>query len=74
MEVPPPPPGLSTGWRMLKHLDFLNIMNRTHSVRQRALLDIHEPDQVPAIYGCVFRVAPGDVSVSQGIKEEFTSK
>ena len=34
---------------MQKHLDFFNLLSKTHPIQQRALSETAEPDQVCAI-------------------------
>ena len=56
---------------MKKHLDFLNLLSKTHPFQQRALLETDEPDQVCAICECIYNIMHGNIPVPEGIKEEL---
>ena len=58
---------------MQKHLDFLNLLGKTHSIQQRTLLETAEPDQVRAFCECIYNMH-GNISIPQGIKEELILK
>ena len=59
---------------MQKHLDFLNLLSKTHPIQQRALLETAEPDQVRAICECIYNIMHGNIPIPQGIKEELIPK
>ena len=57
-----------------KHLDFLNLLSKTHPVQQRALLETAEPDQVRAICECIHNIMYGNIPIPEGIKEELAPR
>ena len=58
---------------MQKHLDFLDLLSKTHQIQQRALLETAEPDQVRPICECIYNMH-GNIPILQGIKEELIPK
>ena len=59
---------------MQKHLDFLNLLSKTHTIQQRALLETAELDQARAICECICSIMHGNILIPQGIKEELILK
>ena len=59
---------------MQKHLDFVNLLSKTHSIQQRALLETTEPDQVRATCECIYSIMHGNTPISKDIKEELIPK
>ena len=59
---------------MQKHLDFLNLLSKTHPIQQRALSETAEPDQVCAMCECNYHIIHGNIPIPQGIKEELIPK
>ena len=57
---------------MQKHLDFPNLLSKTHPFRQRALLETTEPDQVCAICECIYKIIHCNIPIPEGIKGELT--
>ena len=59
---------------MKKHLDFLNLLSKTHPFQQRALSETAEPDQVSAICECIYNIMHGNIPIPEGIKEELAPR
>ena len=57
-----------------KHLDFLNLLSKTHPVQQRALLETAEPDQVGVISECIYNIVHGNIGIPKAMKEELTPR
>ena len=51
-----------------EHLDFLNMLSKTHPIQQRALLERAEPGQVRDIFECIYNIMHGNIPVPQDIK------
>ena len=58
---------------MQKHLDFLNLLSKTHPCQQ-VLLETAEPDQVLAICECIYNIVHSNIPIPEGIKEELTPR
>ena len=59
---------------MQKHLDFLNLLSKTHPFQQRALLETAESDQVCAICECIYNIMRGNIPIPEGITEELAPR
>ena len=59
---------------MKKHLDFLNLLSKTHPFQQRFLSETAEPDQVCAICECIYNILHSNIPIPEGIKEELAPR
>ena len=59
---------------MKKHLDFPNLLSKTHPFQQRALLETAETDQVCAICERIYNIVYGNIPIPEGIKEEMAPR